>query len=97
MLVDHALQSPLPPEEAIFEACQARFRPIMMTTFAAVMGALPVALGLGVGGDTRRGLGVVICAGLLFSQMLTLYLTPVVHIQITRLRAWGRKKFLHNS
>lgn len=86
MLVDHALQSSKPPEEAIFEACLVRFRPIMMTTLAALMGAIPVAIGLGAGGDTRKGLGIAIAGGLFFSQMLTLYLTPVVYLYFDRFR-----------
>ncbi len=86
MLVDHALQSEKPAEEAIYEAGLIRFRPIMMTTLAALMGALPVALGFGAGGETRRGLGIAICGGLLFSQMLTLYLTPVVYLYLDKMR-----------
>lgn len=86
MLVDHALESSKPPKEAIFEACLIRLRPILMTTLAALMGAVPVALGLGAGGHTRRGLGIAIAGGLLFSQMLTLYLTPVVFLYFEALK-----------
>ncbi|MBS0626020.1 MAG: efflux RND transporter permease subunit [Verrucomicrobia bacterium] len=87
MLVDHAIQSEeKDAERAIFDACLVRFRPIMMTTMAALMGAVPVAIGLGAGGGTRKGLGLAICGGLLFSQLLTLYLTPVVYLILERLK-----------
>jgi multidrug efflux pump subunit AcrB len=73
------------PEEAIYEACLLRFRPIMMTTFAALFGAIPLALGSGTGSELRRPLGVTIIGGLIFSQLLTLYTTPVVYLWFDRL------------
>ncbi len=80
------------PREAIFEACMLRFRPIMMTTMAALFGALPLALGTGVGSELRRPLGISIVGGLIFSQMLTLYTTPVVYLYLDRFRVWLEKK-----
>jgi len=89
MMIDFALQAEreqhLPAEEAIFQACLLRFRPILMTTMAALLGGLPLALGGGVGAELRRPLGVTIVGGLLFSQMLTLFTTPVVYIYFDRL------------
>ena len=84
------------PEEAIYQACLLRFRPIMMTTMAALLGALPLAVGRGVGSELRRPLGIAIVGGLIFSQMLTLYTTPVVYLYLDRFRIWfegvrGRK------
>ena len=79
-------------EEAIFQACLLRFRPIMMTTMAALFGALPLALGRGVGSELRRPMGVAIVGGLLFSQMLTLYTTPVVYLYLDRVRGWREKR-----
>ncbi|MGB9242974.1 MAG: multidrug efflux RND transporter permease subunit [Candidatus Acidiferrales bacterium] len=75
-------------KDAIFQACLLRFRPILMTTMAALLGALPLALGRGVGSELRRPLGITIVGGLIFSQMLTLYTTPVVYLYMDRMRLW---------
>ncbi|MEH1824553.1 MAG: efflux RND transporter permease subunit [Nostoc sp.] len=91
MMVDFAIiarQNGKTPYDAIYEACLVRFRPIMMTTMAALMGTLPIALGLGAGADTRRPLGLAVVGGLLFSQFLTLYLTPVFY---TYMESWQTK------
>ncbi len=91
MMIDFALQSERAdegksPADAIYEACLLRFRPIMMTTLAALLGALPLAIGMGVGSELRRPLGIAIVGGLLVSQVLTLYTTPVVYLFLDRLR-----------
>ena len=92
MMVDFALdverKEGRKPEEAIYEACLLRFRPIMMTTMAALLGALPLALGRGVGSELRRPLGISIVGGLIFSQMMTLYTTPVIYLYLDRFRLW---------
>ena len=78
---------------AIFEACKLRFRPIMMTTFAALLGAIPLAIGFGDGAELRRPLGISIVGGLLLSQLLTLFTTPVVYLYLDRFSAWWSQKF----
>jgi multidrug efflux pump len=77
--------------DSIFEACMLRFRPILMTTMAAMLGALPLALGRGTGSELRRPLGITIIGGLLVSQMLTLYTTPVVYLYFDRLQRWWHR------
>jgi multidrug efflux pump len=79
-------------KDAIFQACLLRFRPILMTTMAALLGALPLALGRGVGSELRRPLGIAIVGGLIFSQMLTLYTTPVVYLYMDRMRIWWEER-----
>ncbi len=81
------------PVEAIYKACLLRFRPILMTTMAALLGAMPLALGAGVGSELRRPLGITIVGGLILSQMLTLFTTPVVYIYMDRLQSWLRRTF----
>ncbi|NTV09989.1 MAG: multidrug efflux RND transporter permease subunit [Zoogloea sp.] len=97
MMIDFAISAErsqgLPPEEAIRQACLLRFRPIMMTTMAALLGALPLALGGGEGSELRQPLGISIVGGLLVSQLLTLYTTPVVYLYLDRFRLWSRRKF----
>jgi multidrug efflux pump subunit AcrB len=92
MMIDFALeaerQEGKSPQEAIYQACLLRFRPILMTTMAALLGALPLALGTGVGSELRRPLGLAIVGGLLVSQLLTLYTTPVVYLYLDRVRLW---------
>jgi multidrug efflux pump len=89
MMVDFALQAEREerkkPEDAIYQASLLRFRPILMTTLAAFLGALPLALGRGVGSELRNPLGITIAGGLIFSQMLTLYTTPVIYLWFDRL------------
>jgi multidrug efflux pump len=90
MMIDFALQEEREggksTEDAIFEACMLRFRPILMTTMAALFGALPLAFGTGTGSELRRPLGITIVGGLIVSQLLTLYTTPVVYLTLDRLR-----------
>jgi multidrug efflux pump len=94
MMIDFALDAErtegLSPRDAIFRACLMRFRPIMMTTFAAIFGALPLAVSFGEGAEIRRPLGIAIIGGLMVSQLLTLYTTPVVYLYLDRFRLWAK-------
>jgi len=96
MMIDFAMDAErrlgMPPEEAIFQACVLRFRPITMTTLAALFGGLPLALGQGNGAELRQPLGIAIVGGLIFSQLLTLYTTPVVYLYLDRFRLWLRPR-----
>jgi multidrug efflux pump len=96
MMIDFALDAErsrgLSSYDAIYEACLLRFRPIMMTTMAAMLGALPLAIGMGDGGELRQPLGIAIVGGLALSQVLTLYTTPVIYLYMDRFRLWSRRR-----
>jgi len=96
MMIDFALEAERnenkTAEAAIHEACMVRFRPIMMTTMAALFGTLPIALGIGAGGESRQPLGVAVVGGLFFSQFLTMYITPVFYVYIDRFNSWLTRK-----
>ena len=100
MMIDFAIHAErnngMTPRDAIYEACLIRFRPILMTTMAAMLGALPLAFGIGEGFELRQPLGVAIVGGLLVSQLLTLFTTPVVYLYLDRLSIWW-KKVSHNK
>jgi multidrug efflux pump len=95
MMIDFALAAErsrgLPSHQAIYEACLLRFRPIIMTTAAALLGALPLAIGMSDGSELRRPLGIAIVGGLIVSQMLTLYTTPVIYLYLDRFSLWLRE------
>ena len=97
MMIDFALDAErkqnMSARDAVFQACLLRFRPIMMTTMAAMLGALPLAIGFGEGSEMRRPLGIAIVGGLLVSQLLTLYTTPVVYLYMDRFRLWARRRW----
>jgi multidrug efflux pump len=97
MMIDFAIEAERRegkrPEEAIFQACLLRFRPIMMTTMAALLGAVPLAIGFGDGSEFRRPLGISIVGGLMVSQLLTLYTTPVLYLYLDRFRLWSSRAF----
>jgi HAE1 family hydrophobic/amphiphilic exporter-1 len=96
MMIDFALEAERTEgktaEESIHEGALVRFRPIMMTTMAALMGTLPIAIGFGAGADSRRGLGLAVVGGLLFSQVVTLYITPVYYVYLDKLQAKLRRR-----
>ena len=97
MMIDFALEvkrsQNLSASEAIFQACLLRFRPIMMTTMAALFGAVPLALSFGEGGEIRRPLGISIVGGLIVSQLLTLYTTPVLYLYLDRFSTWSQRSW----
>jgi HAE1 family hydrophobic/amphiphilic exporter-1 len=96
MMVDFAVEArrdrDLSAADAIYEACLVRFRPIMMTTMAALMGTLPIAIGWGAGSEARRPLGLAVCGGLLVSQTLTLYVTPVFYVYMEHFQDWLKRR-----
>src|SRR5256885_16474362 len=95
MQIDFALEAErggMTSEQAIYQGCLIRFRPIMMTTMAALLGAVPIAVGYGAGGEARQPLGLVVVGGLLFSQLVTLYLTPVFYTYMAQVQDWLKNR-----
>jgi multidrug efflux pump subunit AcrB len=101
MLIDFALEAErhqeMSAEEAIYKACMLRFRPILMTTMAALLGAVPLMIGTGTGSEIRQPLGYTIVGGLFLSQLLTLYTTPVVYLYLDRFRVWVSAQRTHRA
>jgi HAE1 family hydrophobic/amphiphilic exporter-1 len=101
MMIDFALDAQRKalkaPRDAIFEACLVRFRPIMMTTLAAMMGTLPIALGIGAGGDVRMPLGLTVVGGLIISQIVTLYITPIIYLYLEKVQNRFRRTPSENA
>jgi hydrophobic/amphiphilic exporter-1 (mainly G- bacteria), HAE1 family len=97
MMIDFAVEAErnehLSPEQSIIKACSVRFRPIMMTTVAAIAGTLPIAIGVGSSAASRRPLGIVVVGGLAFSQIVTLYVTPVFYTYLDDLQTWMGRMF----
>jgi HAE1 family hydrophobic/amphiphilic exporter-1 len=97
MMIDFALEAERKegksPREAIHQGCLVRFRPIMMTTMSALMATLPIAVGFGTGAEARRPMGIAVVGGLLFSQLITLYLTPVAYLYLDEVQGFLRRRF----
>ena len=101
MMIDFALaaerEQGMSPRDAIYQACLLRFRPILMTTLAALLGALPLMLSTGVGAELRRPLGIGMVGGLIVSQVLTLFTTPVIYLLFDRLALWTKSRFARHE
>jgi multidrug efflux pump len=97
MMIDFAIEAErtqgLSPRDAIYQACILRFRPIMMTTFAAILGSVPLILSFGEGAEIRRPLGIATVGGLIVSQFLTLYTTPIIYLYMDEFRLWAKQRW----